>query len=139
MPTLTKRLALISEGGFHVFNLTEDVKSVIKESGIQEGAVLVFYRHSTGAIMIVEHEAGILVDLEDVLERIVPVDNDYKHHLREYDNNGAAHVRTGLLNVSVTIPILNYELQLGDYQEILVIDMDPGTKSRSVLVQVCGD
>lgn len=89
--------------------------------------------------MIVEHEAGILVDLEDVLEAIVPVAADYKHHLRGYDSNGAAHIRTALLNVSVTIPIQDNNLLMGTYQEILVIDMDPGHKIRNVIVQVIGE
>lgn len=135
----TKELSLISEGSFFSLNITDQVRSVVKEADIQEGAVLVFYRHTTGAVLLVEHEVGMLVDLEDVLERIAPIAYDYQHHLRGYDANGAAHVRTALLSVSATIPVLSGDLLLGEYQEIIVIDFDPGEKTRTVVVQVTGE
>lgn len=134
----TQEISLFSEGDFHAVNITDRVREVVASSGIEEGKALVFYRHTTGAVMIVEHEAGNLVDLEDALEALVPATADYKHHLRGYDNNGAAHVRTALLNVSVTIPIQGGDLLLGTYQEILVIDMDPGHKTRNIIIQVSG-
>lgn len=136
---LTRRIPVLSEGDFYAANITDQVREVIAESGVQEGAALVFYRHTTGALVIVEHEAGILVDFKDVLEKIVPAAADYKHHLRGYDENGAAHVRTALLSVSLTVPIVDGELLLGTYQEIVMIDMDPGRKERSVIVQVTGE
>ena len=135
----TEELTLVSEGSFHAINVTEQVRSVVKTSGVQNGSVLVFFRHTTGAVMIVEHEAGILVDLEDVLEKIVPLAYDYKHHLRGADTNGAAHVRTALLSVSVTVPVLDGDLLLGRWQEILVVDMDPNAKPRTIIVQVMGE
>ncbi|MFW6182365.1 MAG: secondary thiamine-phosphate synthase enzyme YjbQ, partial [Chloroflexota bacterium] len=128
-----------SEGDFHAFNVTDQVRDVVAHSGIRDGSALIFYRHTTGAVIIVEHEAGILVDLEDVLEKVVPVAADYKHHQRGYDSNGAAHVRTALLNVSTTVPVVDGDLLLGSYQEILVVDMDSGQKVRKVLVQVMGE
>lgn len=134
-----QELTLASGGDFHTFNITDQVRDVVAQSGIRDGSALIFYRHTTGAVMIVEHEAGILVDLEDVLEKIAPVVADYKHHLRGHDNNGAAHVRTALLSVSTTVPVVDGDLLLGSYQEILVIDMDPGEKTRKVLVQVMGE
>ena len=137
---LTEKLTLISEGGFYAINITERVRSVVKSSGVREGSVLVFYKHTTGAVIIVEHEAGILVDLEDVLERIVPIAYDYKHHLRGFDTNGAAHIRTALLSVSATVPVVDGDLLIGKYQEILVVDMEPTKGSpRTVIVQVMGE
>lgn len=136
---LTEKLTLVSEGGFYAINVTEQVRAVVKAAGIREGSALVFYRHTTGAVMIVEHDAGILVDLEDVLEKIVPVAYDYKHHLRGFDTNGAAHVRTALLSVSVTVPVVDGDLLLGTYQEIVVVDMEPEGRPRTVIVQVMGE
>lgn len=135
----TQNINLISEGGFFSLNITDQVRSILKDTAVQEGTVLVFYRHTTGAVLLVEHEAGMLVDLEDVLEKITPSAHDYKHHLRGYDSNGAAHLRTALLNVSVTIPVVSGDLLLGEYQEIIVIDFDPGEKKRTTVVQVMGE
>jgi thiamine phosphate synthase YjbQ (UPF0047 family) len=63
---------------------------------------------------------------------------DYKHHLRGYDANGAAHILTALLPVSLTMPVVDGDIALGTYQEILMLDMDPGEKLRTVLVQISG-
>lgn len=135
----TEKLTFLSEGSFYALNITEQVRAVVKASGITEGSVLVFYRHTTGAILIIEHEVGLLVDLEDVLEGIIPVAYDYKHHLRGYDSNGAAHVRTALLNVSITLPVVDSDLLIGSYQEIIMLDMEPEGRPRTVVVQVMGE
>ena len=79
------------------------------------------------------------MDLQNVLEDIVPTVHEYKHHLRGYDSNGAAHVRTAMLNVSVTIPVASGALMMGIYQEILLVDMDPQGRPREVVVQVMGE
>jgi secondary thiamine-phosphate synthase enzyme len=136
---LTRQLPVLSKGDFYAVNITEQVREVVRESGIREGSALVYYLHTTGTVLLVEHEAGILVDLADVLEEIVPFIADYKHHLRGYDTNGAAHVRTALLGVSLTIPVVEGDLLLGSFQDVLMIDMDSGRKERRVVVQVMGE
>jgi secondary thiamine-phosphate synthase enzyme len=136
---VTRILDIYSEGEFCAINITDQVQEVIEQAGIKEGMALVYYRHTTGAIRVIEHEVGILVDLESALDTIMPVDGEYKHHLRGYDLNGAAHIRTAILGVSETIPFIDGRLMLGEYQEIILIDMDRGEKTRSVVVQVMGD
>lgn len=136
---LTEKLALPSQGRFHVHNVTEQVREVVRRSAVREGSALIYYTHTTGGLIIVEHEVGLLVDLEDVLERIAPAAAEYRHHLRGYDLNGAAHVRTALLGVSLTVPVLDGDLLMGSYQEILLIDMEPQPKARTLVIQVQGE
>lgn len=138
MKVFTKELSIPSKGDFDAINITDQVSDVVRESEVREGAVLIFYKHTTGAILMIEHEAGMLVDLEDMLERVAPELFEYKHHLRGYDANGAAHIRTALLSVSLTAPVVEGELAIGTYQEIIMLDMDPGEKMRTVLVQISG-
>jgi secondary thiamine-phosphate synthase enzyme len=135
----TEKHVLLTEGGFQAFNVTEQVRAAVQSAGIHHGSALVYYLHTTGAVIIVEHEAGILVDLEDALAKIAPPAGEYKHHLRGWDFNGAAHICTCLLGSSVTVPILDGELLLGSYQEILVIDMEPLAKQRSMVIQISGE
>ena len=77
----SEKITLMSEGKFHAFNITDQVKQIVTSSGIKEVQALVFYQHTSGSVIIVEHEAGMLVDLEELLDRVTPVDFDYKHHL----------------------------------------------------------
>lgn len=53
----TKELSLLSEGDIHAINITDQVREVVASSGFSEGMALVYYRHTTGAVMIIEHEA----------------------------------------------------------------------------------
>ena len=139
MTVVTRTLSYRTDGHFYALNITDDVRAVIAESGVRDGMVLVSYQHTTGSILVVEHEVGILADLEDVLEAILPRSGDYHHHRRGYDRNGAAHVRTALLNLSVTLPLAGGELLIGQYQEVLLLDMDPPSEARRVVVQVMGE
>jgi secondary thiamine-phosphate synthase enzyme len=135
----TRQISLLSEGHFYSEVITDQIRDIVTESGVQEGAALIFYRHTTGSVMIVEHEAGFLVDLEDLLEKLIPGAGDFKHHIRGYDTNGAAHLRSMLLGTSIHVPILEGTLQLGSFQEVMVLDMDPARRERTVLVQVIGE
>lgn len=135
----TETYSFESEGNWYSQNITETVRAVLLRSGVKQGNVLVFFQHTTGGVAIIEHEAGFLVDLEDNLERLIPSSGVYAHHLREYDRNGAAHVRTAIIPPSITIPVVEGDLALGNYQDILVVDMQPDLKMRTVLIQVMGE
>ena len=71
--------------------------------------------------MLYEQEAGVMVDLEDAMNRLFPDDLAYMHHVREVDDNGCSHVRSAFLNSSLTVPIIDGDLALGKYQEIIVV------------------
>jgi secondary thiamine-phosphate synthase enzyme len=132
-------ISIESEGGFDSFNITDRTRKIVSDSKIQEGIAVLFFQHTTGAIMVIEHETGILLDIQKALETITPADGEYFHHLRGYDINGCGHVRNALMSSSVTIPIINSDLALGDYQEIIVIDMQPDPCIRNVIVQIIGE
>jgi secondary thiamine-phosphate synthase enzyme len=135
----TETFVFDSEGSWHSLNITEPVRAIVRHSGIQQGIVLVFFQHTTGGVVIIEHEAGFLVDLEDNLERLIPSNGLYAHHLRDYDQNGAAHVRTAIMPPSIAAPVVDGDVALGEYQDILVVDMQPERRARMVLIQVVGD
>jgi secondary thiamine-phosphate synthase enzyme len=135
----TEKHVLLSEGKFQVFNVTEQARAAVRSAGIREGSALIFYGHTTGAVIVTEHEAGILVDLEDAWAKIAPPDYAYKHHLRGWDANGAAHIGAALLGQSVTVPVLDGDLLIGAFQEIVVVDMEPNGKPRSFVIQVTGE
>jgi secondary thiamine-phosphate synthase enzyme len=135
----THHLKLNTEGDFTVENVTDRLESLVVQSGISDGNVLVFYQHTTGAVMLMEFEAGIMADMEDILDAIAPVDYDYKHHLRGVDFNGHAHIRSAIIGASLIIPIEGGQALLGRYQQVMVIDMQTERKSRSVIIQISGE
>ncbi len=136
---VNKQLLLPSDGRFNVILLTDRVSDIVRESGISNGLVIVFFQHTTGSIIIDEYETGILADLKDLFEKITPTDYPYKHHIREVDFNGHAHLRSALMQVSVTIPLIEGILALGTYQDIILIDDQVEQEPRYVIVQVNGE
>jgi len=135
----TKKIFLNSQGNFHSINITEQVRDFIQSSGLKEGIVTVFYQHTTGVVMLYEQEAGVMVDLEDAMNRIFPDDRVFQHHMREVDDNGGSHVRSAFLNTSLTVPVTDGDLAMGKYQEIVIVDLQSKPKQRSLVLQVMGE
>lgn len=134
----TTQFDLDTCGSFSVVNITEQVRDFVRSSGVAEGQALVFYKHTTGAVLVGEHEAGIIADWQDMFEQISPLNRPYLHHFKAVDFNGYAHLRSALLTVSVTIPVVGGDLALGTYQDILVIDDQSDPATRKLIVQVMG-
>lgn len=135
----TTQLELDSHGHFSVTNITDQVREFVISTGVTQGQVLVFYKHTTGAVIIGEHEPGIIADIQAMFERVAPVRGEYIHHLRDVDFNGHAHVRSALMTGNVVIPIADSQMLLGTYQEILVIDDQTDPAPRYVVIQVSGE
>ena len=135
----SKKIILDSQGGFYSINITDQVKEFVSFTGISNGNVILFYQHTTGSVLVYEQEAGVMVDIQDAFDRLFPENIEYLHHMRGVDKNGASHVRSLFMNSSITIPIIDGVLALGKYQEIVILDMQPESKPRSLILQVIGE
>ena len=135
----TTTLEICPGAGYAVENITHLVNAFVSRCGVQEGQLVVFYKHTTGSVIIGEHEAGIIADLEDTLEMIAPSDGAYIQHLRQVDYNGYAHIRSKFMPTSVIVPIHEGQLVLGTHQEIQVVDNQPEEVPRYVVLQVTGE
>lgn len=135
----TSQIELQSDGRFNVIVLTDRVAEFVAGCGIRNGQVLVHFLHTTGAILINEYDVGIVADLIDLFERLAPTEHPYRHHQREVDFNGHAHMRLALMQPNVTVPVIDGKLGLGTYQDILVIDDQVERSPRFITVQVMGE
>lgn len=138
-----KTIDIITNTKTEIIDLTETVKKVVKESNIKNGIVNVFTKHTTTGLCINEHEEGLLKDIVNYLQEIVPEDREYYHHHFFYKDgraavNAWAHLRSILLGAFVTIPLSNGEIMLGSRQRIFFIELD-GPLSRQLIIQVIGD
>ena len=132
-------LEIVPGPGFAVQNITHLVNDFVLSTGIQDGLLVVFYKHTTGSVIVGEHETGIFADIENTLEKLAPADGKYYHHLRGVDTNGFAHVRAALMPTSLVIPIYQGSMVLGTHQEILVLDSQPEELPRYIFLQVTGE
>ena len=117
-------------------DITLEVDAVLKNSGVKEGLLNVYSRHSTSAVVINENETGLLKDFQLTLQKLVPEGAGY-HHDR-IDNNADSHIRGFLLGGSQTIPVENGKMMLGTWQSIFFVELD-GPRQRKLTVTVIGE
>jgi secondary thiamine-phosphate synthase enzyme len=134
------RFTLNTEGHGDIINITSQVaKCLAGAKSASDGIAVVFIAGATAAITTMEYEDGLISDLSAVLEKIAPEGADYKHHRRWGDHNGAAHIKSALIGPSLSVPIEDGELQLGDWQQIVLIDFDERPREREIIVKFIGE
>ena len=129
-------LRLAAEFGHR--DVTPEVGALVAGSGVREGMVVVSLTGSTGAVTTIEYEEGALADLRRALDRLAPATGDYAHNARWGDGNGFSHVRSALLKTSLAVPVVDGRLQLGTWQQIVVINLDSRPREREVVAVVVG-
>jgi secondary thiamine-phosphate synthase enzyme len=128
--------SLETTGHGHTVNLTEGVERLVRTSGAQRGIVSVFAVGSTAAVTTMEYEPGGVADLQALLDRMIPARGDYEHNRLNHDSNSHAHQRAALIGPSETVPVVDGQLALGTWQQIVLIDFDDRPRQRTVVVQV---
>jgi secondary thiamine-phosphate synthase enzyme len=135
----TETLHISTDGGCQVINITDKLLAVVKDSNISDGIVCVFNVGSTAGITTTEFEPGLAnYDLEAVFERFAPQNARYEHEETWHDDNGHSHVRASLLGPSLTVPLVDGQLTLGTWQQIILIEFDTRPRARSVVCQIVG-
>jgi len=123
-----------------VINITDQVQEIVRKSDIGNGLVNVHVAGSTGAISTTEYEPGLVkTDIEELLEKIIPYEKNYAHHLRWHDHNGAGHLRSFLIKTSQTFPVQNNKAVLGHWQQIIFLELDEKPRNRRIYCTVIGD
>ncbi len=135
----SETISLRTKGFSDVLDITPQVATALDRSQIKNGLVTIFCPGSTGAITTIEYESGVLKDLQKAIETLVPSHLPYEHDRRWGDGNGFSHVRAALLKPSLTIPVINGELTLGTWQQIVFIDFDNRSRERKLKVQILGE
>jgi len=132
------QLRFSTEGNGHVIDLTEGVTSIVESSHVRIGVASVFVPGSTAAVTALEYEPGGIEDLRATLERLIPAEGDYRHNELNADTNSHAHIRAAIVGPSETIPVRDWKLELGTWQQIVLVDFDDRPRQRTVVVQVLG-
>lgn len=139
MVVLTKQLSLHTKGEGDILDVTQNIVTAVAESNLKNGIVTIFVPGATGALTTIEYEPGLLKDLPNILERIAPKHFDYEHEKRWHDGNGHSHVRASIMGPSITVPFVNRRLTLGTWQQIIFMELDVRSRSRTLVLQIIGE
>ena len=117
-------------------DITPRLIAVARSLGVTSGALVAYVPHTTAGITINENaDPTVRSDMEMALDRMVPDTLAFAHS----EGNSDAHVKASLMGSSVTIPLVDGRLQLGTWQQIILIDHDNRPRERKLFVQVMGE
>ena len=131
-------LAFSMGEGPDVRDITGDLAAAIAQAGVRDGLLSASVIGSTGSLTTIEFEPGAVEDLKEAIRRMAPPDIPYAHERAWHDGNGHSHVQAALLGPSISIPIRDGRLQLGTWQQVVLINHDTRARRRRVAVHVLG-
>jgi len=135
----TKHITLNTKGRDQVIDITGEVQEIVNQSKIDNGLATVFVHGSTASVTTIEYEPGLIKDIKNLDEKLIPSDAAYAHDATWGDANGYAHLRAAMIGPSLGIPVEKGALTLGTWQQIIVIDHDNRPREREVIVQIMGE
>ncbi len=136
MTVINEKFTINTQGFTDIIDITQKVKNAVYNHSLQSAVVHVYVAGSTVSITNIEFEPGLLVDLPEALEKIAPLAAQYHHDETWHDGNGYAHVRASIVGNNTIVPLIDGALQLGQWQQIVLIDFDNKARTRTVYVQI---
>lgn len=138
MTVLSKEINFKTKGVDDILDITPKVREALESSKLRHGIVTVFVQGSTASVTTVEYEPGLLKDMPEFYEKIIPRSKTYAHDATWGDANGYAHLRASLQGPSITIPFKDGGLLLGRWQQVVFLEFDNRPRQRTVILQFIG-
>ena len=120
-------------------NITPEVTQCVRESGVQEGLVLVNAMHITASVFINDDESGLHQDYDKWLEKLAPHEpvSQYLHN-RTGEDNADAHMKRQIMGREVVVAITGGKLDFGPWEQIFYGEFD-GRRRKRALVKIIGE
>lgn len=121
-----------------LLNITSDVETCLRESGIREGLLLCNAMHITSSVFINDHEAGLHHDFEIWLEKLAPEKPHDQYRHNGYEDNADAHLKRTIMGREVVVAVTDGKLDFGPWEQIFYGEFD-GNRRKRVLVKIIGE
>ena len=123
-----------------LLDITAKVAGVVRASGLRDGLLTLFVRHTSASLLIQENaDPDVLHDLEQFMRRTVSRDTRLYRHTTEGPDDMPAHIRSALTQTSLSIPVKDGRMVLGTWQAIYVFEHRDRGHSREVIAQLLGE
>ncbi|MCR4327379.1 MAG: secondary thiamine-phosphate synthase enzyme YjbQ [Nanoarchaeota archaeon] len=137
MTVYSKKITIHTKERIQFVKVTDLIRQSVKESGVQDGIVLINSMHITSSIFINDDEKGLIRDFEIWLERLAPKDFPYNHN-KTGEDNGYSHLWRTIMGREAVVSVQNFELELGKWEEIFYGEFD-GQREKKILIKVLGE
>ncbi|MBN2481126.1 MAG: YjbQ family protein [Bacteroidales bacterium] len=131
---MQKTIEITTDSHNGLYDITEKVKKIVSDSNVKTGVVHIYVQGATAAIMIQENwDESVQHDMLNLLKTLIPPGVWQHDH---QDNNGDAHLKSGLIGPSESIPIINYNLGLSTWQNVFLCEFDGPRDDRKIIVTI---
>ncbi len=127
--TTSRRIQLI--------DITHHVEEAVGKSGIANGVCIVFAPHATAAVVVNEHEEGLIQDIVSKIEEIVEPERSWRHNI--IDDNAHAHIGSAIIGSERVLPVRKGRIVRGTWQNIFLVELDGPRKERNIVIEVLGE
>lgn len=135
----TKKFTERTAGHCDIIDITAKIHEAIEKEQIHHGLITAFVSGSTAALTTIEYESGLIQDLKESVERLIPSDRRYHHDDRWADDNGFSHLRAALFGPSIALPVQNGKVCLGTWRQVILLDFDNRPRTREIILQLIGE
>jgi len=132
-----KELIISTKRNLELVDITSEVERLASQSGIKNGICLVYAPHATAAIVVNEHESGLMDDIITKVREDYPKDGKWKHN--RIDDNAAAHLASAFISSSRIFPVREGRLIRGTWQNIFLLELDGPRSYRRIVVEIMGE
>jgi len=136
--TFGSTISVQTQGFSDIVDITQQVQTTITESEIMNGIVNVTAIGSTASVTTIEYEPALVIDMQELLNKLVPETIRSRHSETWGDDNGFSHMRATLMGPGTTLPVERGKLLTGTWQQVVVIDHDNRPRNRQIRIQVVG-
>lgn len=138
MKSYRKILKINTANRREFINITKDVEKAIKESGIQEGLILVNAMHITASVFINDDESGLHNDFERFLEKLAPEKPYEQYDHNGYEDNADAHIKRTIMGREVVCALTQGKLDFGPWEQIFYGEFD-GMREKRLMIKIIGE
>ncbi len=132
----TKYITLETKGNGDIVDITPHLEMIAEEEKIKDGILFLNVIGSTAALTTMEYEPGQIKDFKNILNEVIPYRKDYAHNFTWQDDNAHSHLRSSFLKTNFFIPITKGKLDLGTWQQVVLIDFDNRSRKRKIVVKI---
>lgn len=136
MGAIYNKLELSTLGNLELIDITTKVKDFVLNQNITNGLLNVSVKGSMASVIILENENGIIDDFKNTVEKLFPMTNQYIHDQNWHDKNAFSHIRSIFTKNSISIPIIEKNLELDTWQQIYLVEYDNKPRNRIITIQI---
>jgi secondary thiamine-phosphate synthase enzyme len=138
MKTLTREIWMNVPRRRQIVSIHREVEDLVRESGVQDGLVLVNAMHITASVFINDNESGLHSDYEKWLEKLAPEKPHSQYAHNGAEDNADAHMKRQVMGREVVVAITEGQLHLGPWEHIFYYEFD-GKRRKRLLVKIIGE